>query len=284
MIALTQVETATATASRDSIRARMNAQLAVMIGLGDLQKYAGADQRATATADILVQPDVDPTAIHGEGSNKWTGVWSSNDTYYDPDDPTDEDNQDRIRVTERAPRHYRPDPTAPIFRFDTELGLVPLAGRAPNAKWLVSGDNPQPTDRLTDANSVALVSVDPDLIRRRPELNQGVVRAPLSQISSSDGQYAYWVGDEGLKARINRVSPYVGAGDDRARANYEASLAQVADPSVLVNDLRMEQPLFIQDRTNVSKWKREDTSFDKFFGRQSLPLMTKFGWMWRRPS
>ena len=44
------------------------------------------------------------------------------------------------------------------------------------------------------------------------------VRVPLVDISSGgsqvDGQYAYWVSDDGIKARVNLEDPYSGNIDD----------------------------------------------------------------------
>lgn len=248
VISLTRVEQATSNASRQQLQARMNARLAVMVGLGDLQKYAGADQRVTATADILVPPGDDPVTALSGGSVKWTGVWASNAAYNDPDE---------VRVTAGNLRRYRPDATASIHDLDRELGLVPAGARSPAPRWLVSGDDPEPTDRLTDEDSVVMVSVDEGLTARDGRLRQGIVRAPLETIPAAsrapEGRYAYWIGDEGVKARINMASPHVGAGG--VRAGYEASLAQVADPSAIENHLRGDRRLFLRDALGESKWK-----------------------------
>ncbi|MEC8333184.1 MAG: hypothetical protein VXZ83_03570, partial [Verrucomicrobiota bacterium] len=66
---LVQVELQSAQVGLKRLIARENARLGLMIGVGDLQRYAGPDQRVTARADIL-----------GEGNfntkkSKWTGVW-----------------------------------------------------------------------------------------------------------------------------------------------------------------------------------------------------------------
>ena len=53
---LVQVESRSASISRDHLVARLNAQLGAMIALGDLQRYTGPDQRVTARADILLNP------------------------------------------------------------------------------------------------------------------------------------------------------------------------------------------------------------------------------------
>ena len=72
---LVQVELQSAQVSLKRLIAKENARLGLMIGIGDLQRYVGPDQRVTARADIL-----------GEGNfnikkSKWTGVWDEKQTF-----------------------------------------------------------------------------------------------------------------------------------------------------------------------------------------------------------
>ena len=78
---LVQVESQSATAGLQEMRARLNAQLGAMIALGDLQRYTGPDQRVTARADILIEPNDGDIA----GQSRWTGVWSGVDTGLTPE-------------------------------------------------------------------------------------------------------------------------------------------------------------------------------------------------------
>lgn len=271
LITFIQVENRTAKVNTEQIQARMNARLAVLLGLGELQKYAGADQRVTATADILIPPNVDPlNPIAGgfsEGSLAWTGVWSSNAEYNNPA---------AVKVTVPDYREYRPDAIAPIYSKDLTLGLTPGLAGIPLPKWLVSGDL-GPRASLNDANSVVLVSVDNALTSGDPTTRQKIVRAPLEEIAASPnspgGQYAYWIGDEGVKARINKSSPYLDMAGDKAY--YEVNLAQAADPSALLNRFTMGSPLFLPRSSAYSKWKSGKPAADSIFNRNALSFLAE---------
>lgn len=66
---LVRIETRSATASLGRLQAEQNALLGLMVGLGDLQKATGADQRVTATASLL--------NASVAGNRHWVGVWDS---------------------------------------------------------------------------------------------------------------------------------------------------------------------------------------------------------------
>ena len=69
--------------------------------------------------------------------------------------------------------------------------------------WLVSGTTPKPDDVLNDSNSVVLASSQ-DVAGPNKEL----VRAKLVKVEGkSSGRFAYWVGDEGVKAKVDISSP-----------------------------------------------------------------------------
>ena len=74
---LVNVETASSQTTLNQLRAKESARLALMMALGDLQRYAGPDQRVTARAEVL-----------GSGlasSNPfWTGVWETSTTTATP--------------------------------------------------------------------------------------------------------------------------------------------------------------------------------------------------------
>src|SRR5688572_18526924 len=72
----------------------------------------------------------------------------------------------------------------------------------PTPSWLVSGTNPNPATTLTEADSVALYKPLADSTGRK------VLRAPLVTVKEDfgDGGYAWWVGDEGTKARVDLKS------------------------------------------------------------------------------
>jgi len=70
---LVRVETANSGQALNQLRAKESARLALMMALGDLQRYAGPDQRVTARKEI--SDPVDPF---------WTGVWDTDTSVADP--------------------------------------------------------------------------------------------------------------------------------------------------------------------------------------------------------
>ena len=75
MSLLVQVETTNASRGLDQLRAKEAARLALMMAIGDLQKYAGADLIVTATADALGEPSVD----YNLNAKHWAGLWTSDE-------------------------------------------------------------------------------------------------------------------------------------------------------------------------------------------------------------
>ncbi|WPJ96293.1 hypothetical protein SH580_01075 [Coraliomargarita algicola] len=73
---LSRVNTQRAQKDNQIISARMNAFLGLQVAMGELQRYAGADQRVTAP--IFIE-DASTTDLQESGLTQpmWTGVWSS---------------------------------------------------------------------------------------------------------------------------------------------------------------------------------------------------------------
>ena len=70
MSLLVSVETANAHNSKLRLLAKENARLGMLVAIGNLQRYAGPDQRVTARAQI--------DAGSSKNAVMWTGVWDSN--------------------------------------------------------------------------------------------------------------------------------------------------------------------------------------------------------------
>lgn len=168
-----KVETQAASTNMHLMKARSNAMLGLQVGLGELQRLAGPDTRITARADIL--PIAADSPYH-----YWTGVWDSQDT-----DST-------LAKSDHTQRRAY-DPSA----------------RAQALGWLASGlagMSPEDIDPLTihipASDSALLVSgqssADP------PAVYAG--KQPVTTTNSS-GSYAWWAGDEGIKARIDTNDP-----------------------------------------------------------------------------
>ena len=175
-------------------KARANALFALDEALGQLQQEAGPDQRITATAAIL---DADPATPQPDGLAHpyWTGVWDSWPTWLNAKDAA---TGQTIADTYTPGREKR-------FR-----------------RWLVSGLDEKVRRQLAapkvgtvsfdGKNSVRLVGkgtagdrdVSKDDTASSREVRAGLVALPKEAPQKfSPGAYAWWVGDEGGKARIN---------------------------------------------------------------------------------
>ena len=73
---LVQVESRSAQISIKQLRAEQNALLGLNLAIGELQKYAGRDQTATARADLIADGSVSDTS-------DYTGVWGVGSGYGD---------------------------------------------------------------------------------------------------------------------------------------------------------------------------------------------------------
>lgn len=144
--------------------ARANARMGLLIALGNLQSWAGPDQRITGRADILDKVSANP---------KLTGVWKSWDI-----------------SASSPPRASEYEKSARDQQF---LGW--LASSTP--------DKPQ-TDITFANSSLTnpVILWDEGSLGKTPDATD-IVRASKVSIRESPGAYAYVVLDEGVKARIN---------------------------------------------------------------------------------
>ena len=225
---LVRVETQSSNIQLAQLEARMNAQLGAMIALGDLQRYTGPDQRVTARADILLAPGLSgPT-----GQERWTGVWSSKANTSDPLDVTD--------------------------------GL-----QAHQPKWLVSGQNPDAYSAVV-GDTADLATAGKSVIDKSAPTADETVKAPKVAILGANdsvvGHYAYWVSDEGIKARVNLADPHLES-SDRDALYYRNAMAQVADPTAVSNSAG------VQLLTGTSsRWKDETQDPDKISSLKNIPM------------
>jgi len=221
----------------------MNAQLGAMVALGDLQRYTGPDQRVTARADILTAPGMSGSGPAGQ--QKWTGVWSSKEITNDPLDQDD-------GLNNRQPR------------------------------WMVSGNDLSLT--ALDPSTSLPVTVDlatlGGSVTDKSNINQDdTVKAPkveiLGENNVPEGHYAYWVSDEGVKARVNMADPFLDSGAYNPNdpysdeAYYRTAMAQVADPTAVTNSDGDQ----LLTGTN-SRWKDETQYPDKISSLKNIPMFT----------
>lgn len=172
MTTLVQVETSVSASQKQLLKARQNALLGVQLALGQLQKEMGPDQRISATAGLL---DTNPVteSIEGVEQPHWMGVWDSSSWEVGTVPPTN----------------------------DLETGK-PSAFR----RWLVSlADHSSKTDPATPLafnhpaeGSVKMVSG----LGETAAVYAGKVLLGESSVGLEGGGYAWWVGDENLKAPL----------------------------------------------------------------------------------
>lgn len=140
-----RVETINAQNSNARTQARQNAQLALQIAIGELQKHTGRDTKTTAEASIL-ETTPSTTNIDGISEAHWVGVW------------------DRTGTLET---------------------------------WLVSGNEGKTSSDSAFNNPQHSPSESINI------LDSGSIAVPKVQLVKNSEAYAYWISDEGIKAKIN---------------------------------------------------------------------------------
>lgn len=185
LASLTRVETQVASNSQDLAKARQNALFALNIALGQLQKAAGPDQRVTATAESLANTH--------PSKKKWTGVWDT-------------------RIPNLA--------DAPTWLVSQ---ASPAAADAPKndtaSPVLAATSNSSATAvRLVGENSADITSAGNEIVVPLQDITSTQVAGSLG-VATTVGRFGYWVGDEGVKARINLPDPFVNQSDTLSLLN-----------------------------------------------------------------
>lgn len=164
--ALTRVGSQVATTGTYQVQARQNALLGMNLALGQLQQFAGPDKSVTGTADIVPGTK--------QVNSRWTGVW------------LETDNTPRWLVS----GIQNPDSYDPGFDFGVENadGRKILPKSVADIVLVGSGstNTSTTTDRYFPGDAV--------LVPRVPIPSYD---AAGTQVTTGD--YAFWVGDEGVK-------------------------------------------------------------------------------------
>ncbi|MFA6960974.1 MAG: hypothetical protein WC205_09505 [Opitutaceae bacterium] len=217
LASLTRVETQVASNNQQLSQARQNALMALNIALGQLQKFTGPDQRTTVRADI------DPALVKVTTANgRWLAAYGNGA----PVDTTYALKPSKIPATLTANSDTRGSQAKLLnwlvsgnegTDFDpTSTATVGTDGHIVTAPATITY-TPASTINLTTA-SVTPAAADTQALlvgSMSATAPSDYVSAPLVTINAAAGtvpglasaapigRYAWWVGDEGAKARVN---------------------------------------------------------------------------------
>jgi len=212
---LVQVEISSAQINQKRLEAELNAYLGMQMALGELQKTLGPDQRVSATANLF-------EADSARGNT--VGVWASADV-------------------------------ASLGQEEGDL-ITWLASDAVDS----NGEFQTDYEKQEPSSGVILVGVgsvtDQDENGVADDLNQQVVidltNTSIEQNGRTVGQYAWWVSDEGTKARINLDRDQQ---ENKQRSVLEAGSSSVANAAALtgLKDLYSDagEPVIPLSKINV---------------------------------
>ncbi len=160
----TRIETAVAGSFQRQAQARQNAQLALDVALAQLQKHAGPDTRVTATAE----------SVPGFNGQKrfYTGVWDASTGGSPP-----------VWLVSGLETNTAQNVTEAITPAADQVVLV---GPNTNGSAFLANGNPGPTQ----------------IVVRRQNLTSVGVPGQAGATAATIGRYAWWIGDQGVKAPI----------------------------------------------------------------------------------
>lgn len=205
--AFLNVESRLSAANADSTCARMNALMSARLALAHLQQEAGPDQRSTARGDLtarLTPPNPYPAGISsdvsiGQGQWYWTGVWR-----------TDRPNQPPSwLISGKGGKTTSLTTTSYLAQSSSLSGLSDYSALqwAPwQTDYPVSGST-EPLVTLV-GNASAALDPGPDTLPGTTDDIDGRIALPKIPLpgrasGTTSGSFAYWIGDEGVKARVN---------------------------------------------------------------------------------
>jgi hypothetical protein len=213
LASLTRVETQVADNSQKFGLARQNAVFALSVALGQLQKYAGPDQRVTARADIGGGANLNGVAAPSDGKRQWTGVWGA-------DTATTANTSSPVLlnwlVSGNETASFNANAGAPPYsgvtgiQFSSAGAIASLATGSQAVSAL--GTATEAYRLLVGANSAG---ADVSRYVAAPLVSITTPAGALPGFASTDttpktiGRYAWWVGDEGVKARANLYNPHL---------------------------------------------------------------------------
>lgn len=256
LASLTRVETQVASNNQQLAQARQNALMALNIAMGQLQKYVGPDQRITARSDMADTT----TPAYTTPSGRWTGAYGNgvsvggfgNPDKYDEVPATIQDNLSNYYTANSTDPYVMKGSQARLLNWlvsgnETATFIAATSGQitttgtgitfAPtDAVSNLTGKTSLSTDiTIKNASSFARLLVGPNTVTDTHDY----VAAPLVPISAVSpglgttpaiiGNYAWWVGDEGTKARLNLPLDTTAANKPQAFVSAQRAAIELMD-------------------------------------------------------
>ena len=204
---LTRVETQVASNTQQLSKARQNALLALNIALGQLQLMLGPDQRVTAPAAQQGDGTAPYTTADVDNNANWVGVYRQ--------DPTTTTRSPQLlnwlvsgNQTLTVPASGANTPTVVPNSIVTGISATttvttPVTVGGKNAVLLVGPAS------VTSAGFDRFVAAKLEQIQVPESTLPGFNTA--STTPTTIGNFAYWVGDEGVKAKVSLSDPWKNA-------------------------------------------------------------------------
>ena len=192
------IESRLAAQHQNLVRARLNATVSLRLALAHLQQEAGPDRRITARADIIANTTQPLWTWLNLRNPLWTGVWRS-DLQLTPPAWLISGRHDEIPGSQSVNLQGQSDfylsqwvPWQTDYAYPETQGITLVGNASASPAELPSGNYAGKPDG----------------------------RIVLPRISLPDtnvyGSYCYWIGDEGVKARLNLSDPRLTPSDGSA--------------------------------------------------------------------
>lgn len=238
--ALVQVEVGVSDQNKSLQMARQNALVGLNVAVGQLQRCLGPDQRSSAPADIAGDENALPDPQ--SGTRYWTGVFGNRN---------ESDNSKRSRallnwlVSGNDSVSFSAVTSGSSFGKISTVSAPRYVPSTPITPALAAGVGA--SSALKMGTTSARLLVGPGTLGPDAADVAGYVVAPLVPLygdgsTFSTGAYAYWVGDEGLKARVNFASPYAkgesdtGSRDEQLAWSFGMAQSVAADKMTGLSD------------------------------------------------
>ncbi|CAM2814535.1 hypothetical protein [Rariglobus hedericola] len=217
LASLTRVETQVAANNQQLTRARQNALMGLNIALGQLQLMMGPDARISAPASQKGDGIASYATADADNNPNWIGVYRQNPSAATPRDPQllawlVSGNQTLTVNTSTA----NTPPVTPDFAVTTASGPLSKSVTAETSGLKIGSRDAVllvgPASTLEVPATAAPASVAERFVVAPTEpitAAAGTVPGLDPAITPTIGHFAYWVGDEGVKAKASINDPWL---------------------------------------------------------------------------